>query len=640
MSMKEYIELIFLSSYQNPSLIVNGHASSTAPFSSSLHNVLLESLNSSTTITNTTNNGTSNFCDPSLFNTPWSREVNGSVIYGLCPDTYFSMAFCLAFVVLYLLVVILSGVGVYWKRKSGHIVARNPIYLYFTLGAALFFVISLTMRVIVGRKIYPCGLLTASFFTFPPAICLPTIFRMMRTFFMYKINLQKAKLFDSSTGTNKPEGKDFELFKGAVEPEIKHETPTPGIDFSQIFHAETSPSVHQNNPFVGSPSSTVDSLSSTTDDVDDVSNSNTGIDSESIADVSTWNFTELKEIQSLRSEIRKLKIYNFVTSLKFITIFYILGFIFGLVVWLIIGGIEEALYSFNTSPDKKRIFLYDGGLFVFDHGCGMTSNSIIIVGIEAILYIILEFICFIMCVRADKDTWGIKLESLTLIVIQILSAIIFLVAGNIEFIFNFTEYYFPYGFVLWGYMLIEIIVCVTLPVLYAIVRDNKDKVQQAAQLSTLEKILKNKKTFQVMLDFARRSYCTESILCWRDIQRYRLARKKSHRKKAIIHILGVYLTFGAPLELNMPNVEKLKQEILAQITGGKFIVTEGLIVDANEISKIMNGNALVQLHTNLFQAVQEHCLNDMSDLFERLKNSNKEIAEIVKSHKELSQTVN
>jgi len=37
-------------------------------------------------------------------------------------------------------------------------------------------------------------------------------------------------------------------------------------------------------------------------------------------------------------------------------------------------------------------------------------------------------------------------------------------------------------------------------------------------------------------------------------------------------------------------------------------------------------------HT-IFDAIQEHCVNDMTDVFERLKNSNKQIADVAKTHK-------
>jgi len=134
---------------------------------------------------NSSSNSSSNStvqCSKFLLETSLSRETNGTYQYGLCPDTYVSFALCLAFLLIYMTTVGLSGLGVIWKRKSGHIQARNPVYLFFTLGAGFVFIVGMTLRIIIGRKvcrisfcitnssakIYPCGLLTIFFFTLPP----------------------------------------------------------------------------------------------------------------------------------------------------------------------------------------------------------------------------------------------------------------------------------------------------------------------------------------------------------------------------------------------------------------------------------------------------------------------------------------
>ena len=52
-------------------------------------------------------------CDPILFNLGgWSREGNnGTIDYGLCPDTYISFALVLTFVIVYIISVIFSAIG-------------------------------------------------------------------------------------------------------------------------------------------------------------------------------------------------------------------------------------------------------------------------------------------------------------------------------------------------------------------------------------------------------------------------------------------------------------------------------------------------------------------------------------------------
>ena len=144
--------------------------------------------------------------------------------------------------------------------------------------------------------------------------------------------------------------------------------------------------------------------------------------------------SDTKNIEDMKRETRKLKIMQFLVSYKFIIAVYILMFIFGILIWVVAGVVEEVSYNASTDPNKQRIFVSDGGIFVFDRGCAMTNNTTIIIGVEAILYIILEFICLVICFFADKDTWGIKRETMILIVFQIVLAIAFIIAGNLSIV--------------------------------------------------------------------------------------------------------------------------------------------------------------------------------------------------------------
>ncbi|EFC48244.1 predicted protein [Naegleria gruberi] len=582
-------------------------------------------LSDNSTLNFTTNN--TKVCDSSLIGTPWIREMNVTSQYGLCNDTYFAFATCLAFMIVYIITVLLTGVGVFWKRKSSHVEARSPIYLAFTLCAAFFFIVGMTLRIVISRRLFPCGLLTICFFTFPAAVTLPTIFRLMRAYFMYKINLQKTKLFESptnlqntsttNTGGDNTSG-NIEL-KQAID-NFTIETQS-GTQQQQFFGQEDgivkrqerlSRVIAKNHEYEPQLDSINGTTSNTVTDDDDESNFDT--DNDSQADVSTWNMSEYKDLADVQKELRKLKIFNFLISVKFITVIYILSFLFGVIIWLIVGVAEEAIYNTSTDPNKKRIFLNEGGILLFSHGCGMNTTTTIMISVESILFILLELVFLIFAFTADRDSWGIKRETMILIVIQLTSAILFVVAANIDFIASVTDAYFPYGFILWGYMFIEVIVCVTIPVIRSIIFDKK-LAKNTESESGLEKVLKNRKMFKIVLEFARRSYCTESVLCWRDIQRFKKA-KRSQRKKAVNHIVNAYMTVGAPLELNMPKITFKSAEILEQV------------------KQIESTNG--KIPTDIFKAVQDHCLNDMADLFDRLKNSNNVISDFVKNYKKAS----
>lgn len=516
--------------------------------------------------------------------------------------------------------------------------ARDPTSLCMTLCAGFIFVVGLTMRIIIGRKIFPCGLITFSFFTLPPAVMLPTVFRMARVYLMYKINLQKMKLFEVSTSTkdntttttgNTSTNQNSIVHSSPLNsPVMKEQQPTIfDIEMKQsdskIFGQEDiSVRQEQIHKVVNNfePSNFEDIGLDPPNEWDD---STTDGDSESQADVSTWNMSEYKEVSDVKKQVKQLAILNFFVSKKFILSTYVIAFIIGVAIWVVLGIVEEVIYNASTDPNKKRIFLLDGGLFVFDRGCGLTTTTVLIVGVHALFYIFLEFVFLILSLMADRDTWGIKRETLLLIIVQFVAAIIFIVVGNLDITEKLLDYLVPTGLALWIYEYIEIVLCVGMPVIYAIIGDRKSKLppsdndtekKQALKETGIEKILKNKKTYQILLEFARRSYCTESVLCWRDIQRFKKARR-AQRTKAANHILKAYLTLGAPLELNISKIEEKKKEI------------EKIIAENPKISH------------NLFASIQDHCLNDMTDLFERLKNSNKQIADIVKDLKALNNSV-
>ena len=463
-------------------------------------------------LNNTSNNtGSTNItdkCHPLLFESGLSRESNGTFVYGLCPDTWISFALCLIFVIVYLSIISVSFVGVIWKRKSGHIQARNPIYLYFALMAGVLFILGTMLRVIVGRKIYSCGILTVCFFTLPPAIMLPTIFRLVRVYFMcmYKVNLLKTQMFDNS---ERALPKEVSLNDSSLSSNVTQ------MNSKSIFGLEDITD-RQNN--VTTMLSDVDTARTDFQNIEDITPSvpitssnlvevlptdemTTDFDNESV-DISTWNMSDFKELKDITPELKRLKLFNFILGDLFIVLVYICSFLFGIVLWLVLGGIEEAVFNNSTDPSKSRIFLFDGGLLVFDRGCGMTTTCIVIVGVYSLFYVFTEIAFLILSFFADKDTWGIKRESLVLIIFQVIAIIFFIVWGLLDITERLIDYIVPTGFALWGYMLLELIICVTLPVLYSIRKDMKTK----QPLTGLDKVLGNRKTYNILLDFARRRF--------------------------------------------------------------------------------------------------------------------------------------
>lgn len=145
-------------------------------------------IDSNTTSNSSTNNQTisnQTNCSPILFNLgKWSTEKEPKLEYGLCPDSIITPIFSSIFLALFLGISLISLMGMIWKRKNGFIQARNPIYMFMTIVAALIFIVGNGLRFMIGRKIFPCGIYTALFFVLPPLVSLPTILRCLRLFFM------------------------------------------------------------------------------------------------------------------------------------------------------------------------------------------------------------------------------------------------------------------------------------------------------------------------------------------------------------------------------------------------------------------------------------------------------------------------
>ena len=312
----------------------------------------------------------------------------------------------------------------------------------------------------------------------------------------------------------------------------------------------------------------------------------------------------------------------------------------------------------HTHQHTPTHTLQDGGLFIYDRGCVMTNNIVILVACESLFYIIIAIVLLILCFRIEKDTWFIKRESLILVAIQFGAILLFAICGFVPVFTKITDFFIPYGFVLMSYSFCEVVLSVFMPIIYQIVLDSKNgnhfisdkrmKLHQHQQQhisskitntgtrkntlrSDLERFLENRKTFELLLDFAKRSYCPESVLCYKDIERFKTSLK--HRKTISLHILKTYLKPNSPLELNYPKLDQIHDEIMKSI-----------IVDANSNSNLPSASVMMSNNSqsssptsippNLFDDIQLHCLQDMTDVFERLKSQSKQVRNILREWKE------
>lgn len=124
-------------------------------------------------------------------------------------------------------------------------------------------------------------------------------------------------------------------------------------------------------------------------------------------------------------------------------------------------------------------------------------------------------------------------------------------------------------------------------------------------------------TFLMVLRYkirtATRSYCSEDILAYQDFEKYKKMSSRN-RKKLALTLLNKYLKSGAPLELNISGLDQ------------KRAILEKIISD------------LPVPPRDLFEEIKILCLNNMIDVFERLKASNMEVREMVSNYKRVSRT--
>ncbi|KAG2383303.1 hypothetical protein C9374_004640 [Naegleria lovaniensis] len=549
------------------------------------------------TINNDTLNSTAS-CHPFLFTTGLSRESTPTIENSICPDTYVSFTITLLFLIYYLLLLIITSLGIIWKRNSKHIQARNLTHMFLTLASSFFFITIFCLRIIIGRKSFPCGLYSWCF-CLAPLATLPTTCRSLLLYFSYKLNLIKMKL-----GMKR---KSMIQFQEELNGEVGRRIIVEDGNSNSDNHS----SVPSNTTLQSIPSTSTEDPSLSSQFKEEVT-----------PDTSCVSITE--------SEKRLIKIYQFLTSYKLIVLIYITSLIFSTCLWLLMGGIEEGIYI-SQNRTKKKIFTF-AGFLEFQIGCTLTTNCLILILSLAVVYCIFEAVAVILSIRADRDTWHIKKENFIVLLVEVLGLALFIILGLIPQVQNLVDFLIPYGLFLFFSFSVESIISVLMPVIYEIKNDwmqarrnkqnfensNKEEVNvDDKKESHVEQLLQNPKTFKMVLDHARRSYCPEAVLCYHEIQRYKKAKKWSERKKMAMYLIDTFLTVGAPLEINISLLEKRKLDLLQRME---------TIFSSNDSDSRSNDSSnehqqqqqVIQSDRFLFHEIELHCIHDLTDLMSRL----------------------
>ncbi|KAG2383289.1 hypothetical protein C9374_004626 [Naegleria lovaniensis] len=277
------------------------------------------------------------------------------------------------------------------------------------------------------------------------------------------------------------------------------------------------------------------------------------------------------------------------------------GFSFHSSLWLLLGIIQYV---------APHLTDYEMGLSNFTSGCGVHKNTAIMVATQFSFYLALSALVLIISWFSDRDTYGIKLETSIVTLFFLFSISGYLILSQFEVIRNLVDYFVPYGQLMVIFTFLQLIVYVTIPVVWSIYqfyqqRQNQEDVPLDNK-NLVERILSNKKTFDSLVDFSRRSYCSENVMLYVDIKNFRKATKRETKERMLMHILKHYLERGSPLEINTPHIDKLSSEL-------------------HELIKSQNTQEI-----DLFiDRLCEQCIQNMYDVVLRLLFSNDEVRKLV-----------
>ncbi|KAL9646586.1 hypothetical protein ABK040_016376 [Willaertia magna] len=542
---------------------------------------------------------------------------NETIMYGICPDTIFTpISVSLVYAILILLT-IPSIILLSFQYKSKYIQARSPIYMWCALIATFIGHSSQALRFFIGRRIYPCGLYTLSLFILFPFLFLPSFFRFFRAWLLFEINSIKTKVLgekrrgvgnylqDQRGTVNSPiaiEWKERELNdskdNGCDNVIVNSDQMTTPIDSFMVVDFDLTKTNEE-------PKSAISTSSRFS------SNSKTMDNNLEATDKSYSSSFSIDFKVKFRKEIKRLYILQLLSSHKFITIFYIVSAVIHFILWLIFASIEEIVFQTqnNNETVQKKIFIYDGGMFDFTRGCVMTTNFLILIGIQGFFYIFLElFAAVLLIIRSDGDTWFIRKEAITTAVVELILIILFVIGGQLDIVNTLTDFIVPNGVTFLTGTNFQILFTVFIPLCYSLYYDRTERLKRKNSSKTkLERLLKEPKTFTIFLDYARKSFCPETVLCWEDVMKFKKV-KKSKRREYGKYILEKYLKVDeSPLEINISkNVARYE-----------------------EMNSLFNDESK-EIQKEVFDYLELHCLRDMTDLYSRLLNENEEINEMVR----------
>ncbi|KAL0491368.1 hypothetical protein AKO1_009880 [Acrasis kona] len=401
------------------------------------------------------------------------------------------------------LFVLLLIIMVYRARKAQGMLYRGINLMVISLIAGNIVVWSMSLRIVIGRSIFPCFLYMSFFFVMYPPIIIPIVLRTFRFFLLYTISRLQTKI------------------------------------------------------------------------------SQEGITEE------RKNRNAARIIFLVKIRKRKPATFAFFILLSLHAAY-----------WLIVTGAVTGITGENKfSP----------------YGC--TSNYVVslLAIIPIVVYAIVE-VAFIvaMIILKVNDSYGISRELVVTTISYSVFCCAFVIVQSIPQYTLYVEQYFPAAIIPIFAIVIENILAVLIPVIKYYktveVKDDKHEPFISGSFSDIQSTLDDPAARNELKKYAVNSFCPEDILCWEDIQVYKEFKGEYEILKKGREIVKNYLNSGSPMELNLPDPVKFKDDIEEKLN---FMSDEELEDQKNE--------SLL----NVFDELQTQVVINMADVFKRFRASKK-----------------
>ena len=626
------------------------HSSAFQTPSSGMHPLesLFTLLMNAAEVSNTTSASNETICDPSLLNNGTEK-----VEWGLCPETVVSQSISGIFLGIYVIFIALTFGAIIMTRNVPVIKFRSLGTILAAMSITCLFAVIFALRLAIGRKVFPCFIYVLIYYYAAPVVFLPTLGRMWRMIWMSRLNKQRVELFNlegmmlQKTGGNDQLRQSF--YTGRKKPVSTNELNTSS---NNMDNGTTVSSTPPENPL---DLDGVESVSDEYEDYEDGDDSDTtsvfetdeessplppGSVGEGVVASSplsgtsstgsfifeqgnkrppTMSSNRTGKIELHKSALAKSTILTQEDINKYIAweqkiaktqlltrwwwflVWIAIFAVFHLIVWLITGLVETFALSEAASSTK---FTITSDFFKFSHGCGVGFGTLIVVAVEGFMYIILLVVLLVFTIREDNDTWQLRWETLGVVLSWVFWIVAYVVAAYIPIIYTLTDAYFPYGYTLFFGVVSDNIITGAIPAIRALMY-KKPTEETIGEKGLLVKVLRDKKMFEILLKFAKQSYCPEAPMCWKEIQAYKRKANVKKRRKMARNIYKKYLKADSPMELNLPS---------------KF--------DLSEIEQAIEDQKK-PLSKNFFDRLGNHCEQDIMDIFDRLRKKDKKIQEFI-----------